>query len=134
MTFYSVAIITTHYDHNCDHDFPSYAFLARCVDNHLTTLPTDCKSCESCESNLWFIMKWHLSFSSFKNLCVQSSYLDWLTYFQLTCSSPMESKWLSMQHQQTRPYINDFPLSGCCCCTVCVNWDHSNLMDGKRPF
>jgi hypothetical protein len=76
MTFYSVAIITTHYDHNSDHDFPSYAFvarcvdnhlttllarcvdnhlttlLARCVDNHLTTLPTDCKSCESCESNL----------------------------------------------------------------------------------
>jgi hypothetical protein len=80
MTFYSVATVTnkdlcqwlfiklpssqTHYDHNCDHNFPLYAFLARCVDNHLTTLPTDCKSCESCESNLWFTMKWHLSFSS----------------------------------------------------------------------
>jgi hypothetical protein len=131
MTFYWAAIITTtHYVGNCDHDFPLYAFLARYVDNHRTTLPTDCKSCESCESNLWFINE--VTFVLFFHLrtCVSRvptvinlhifnslAALHWKVILHATATNKALHQWLSIW----------WLLHGVC------NWDHSNLME-RDPF
>jgi hypothetical protein len=113
----------------CGHGFYDHNNFPLCFSNKVWSQSSCSSTCQAltywkrCESNSCYPdSTWNdMSFFSWEH--VFQKFLTWLiTYFQLSCSSLMESN--SPLQQKVTPYFSGFPLG---CCDLC-NTDCKRLL------